>query len=122
MANPASHEDLVGAVGGIHDNPFLIIGPERRGSSALSPSGDTLVISNLVDGIDWYSVKEKRFLDTTPYESDGVNTYLVEVTFLDEMTVLAGSNQSRLIITSRNLANSPYVRTIPGAGGESVLS
>jgi len=120
MANPASHEDRVGAVGNIHDN--LIIKPECRGSSALSPSGNTLVITNLVDGIDWYSVEERQFLDTTPYESDGVNTYILEVTFLDEMTVVVGSDQSRLIITSRNLANRPYVRTIPGAGGESILS
>jgi hypothetical protein len=81
-----------------------------------------MAATNLVDGIDWYSVQERQFKSTTAYTVVGNSNYIVEVEFLDETTVIAGSNQSQLFVASYGMADHPHILEIPNAGGEPPFS
>jgi hypothetical protein len=37
----------------------------HRGCSAVTPDEKTLAITNLYDGIDWYSLESNHFMDTS---------------------------------------------------------
>jgi hypothetical protein len=92
----------------------------NSGGSALSPSGKLLAVTNLVDGVDWYSVEEKRFLSTTPYKL-GRSNYVVDLAFLDENTAITGG-QGQLIIVRHKTVAEPHVLKIENAGCESLSS
>jgi len=81
----------------------------------LSPSRKLLAITNLIDGVDWYSMKDKHFLSTTGYELG--SNYMVDIAFLDETTVVAGSGQGQLIIAN-HIEKRIHIMKIHKAGGE----
>ena len=87
------------------------------GCSALSPSGNLIAITNLIHGIDWYSVPERQHKCTTTYtyEHLGGTNFIFELEFLDENTVITGSGQSQLMIASYGMTSSPYILEIPDA-------
>lgn len=81
----------------------------------MSPSRKLLAITNLIDGVDWYSVEDQDFRCTTEYELG--NNYMIDVAFLDETTVITGSGHGRLIIAN-HMEKHVHVMKIDKAGGE----
>ncbi|KAG2010581.1 hypothetical protein CC2G_013396 [Coprinopsis cinerea AmutBmut pab1-1] len=69
------------------------------GSAAVSPSGTALVVSNLTTGFDWYSIPAQKYQMTTYLNLGYKNRNVVtEVAFLDESTIVGGSNLGLLPI------------------------
>ena len=80
----------------------------------MSPSGKLLAVTNLIDGVDWYSVQDKCFLSTTGYELG--RNYMVDVAFLDETTVIMGNGHAQPIIAN-HMEKHIQILEIQKAGG-----
>jgi hypothetical protein len=44
---------------------FTLLRSIHRGCSAVSPDEKTLAVTNLYDGIDWYSLESNHFMDAS---------------------------------------------------------
>lgn len=84
------------------------------GSSSLSASGKVLAVTNLLDGIDWYSIPEREYRSTTTYEM-GSTGHVVGLDFVDEKTVVAGHVDGHLIFADSRTSNNPSELTFPQA-------
>lgn len=82
-----------------------LIDSNPSGGSALSPSGKLLAVANLQDGIDYYSIEERRYLSTTSFDLG--TAHVVDIEFLDEHTVVTGHSRSSVIIAFLGLASGP---------------
>jgi hypothetical protein len=72
-----------------------------------------IAVANANDGIDWYLVPQRRFLHTTIYDFCG-EYYMVDLEFLDDITVAAGHSQSRLIFATVGMLTQPQTYDFPG--------
>lgn len=77
------------------------------GGTALSPSGAILAVTNLVDGIDWYSVEEGAYTHSTTYEF--TESFPVNIRFIGEAAVVAGNSQGGLVFASSTSVQLPIV-------------
>ncbi|KAF8880277.1 hypothetical protein BD779DRAFT_1675975 [Infundibulicybe gibba] len=90
-------------------------GPDTwMGRSAISPCNKSgiklLAITNLHDGIDWYCLYRKRYMMTTRYKL-GLNV-VVDIEFIDDMTVIVGQGTGEAIIATFGMAKDPSGYTI----------
>jgi len=87
------------------------------GASALSPCKKLLVITNLVDGVDWYGVEEHAFLCSTIYGSK--EKFIVGLDFLSENAIIVGHSCRELIIASTVMERDPeYFQFLPDRGSK----
>jgi hypothetical protein len=75
-----------------------------RGCSAVSPNQKILAVTNLYDGIDWYSLDSNHFIDT-PFQNTTPHTIsenvILPVTFVhNSSAVLSGTSTGCARITS----------------------
>ncbi|TFK68615.1 hypothetical protein BDN72DRAFT_897953 [Pluteus cervinus] len=89
----------------------IFLQPYRSGSSALSPDGRLLAVTNVRDGIDWYSIVDRRYLGTTPCDLGKMDPvhYVVGVSFLDNDTVVAGHGKALLAIISPKRPTTDFI-------------
>ena len=66
-----------------------------------SPSGRLIAVTNLVDGIDWYSVIEGTFKGTTAYKSIHSN-YMIDIAFLDKTNSNSRINKHHVCSKRKN--------------------
>ncbi|KAF8870091.1 hypothetical protein BD779DRAFT_1479193 [Infundibulicybe gibba] len=77
----------------------------------ISKSGiKLLAVTNLHDGIDWYCLYRKRYMMTTRYKL-GFNV-VVDIEFIDDMTVIVGQGSGEAIIATFGMAKDPSGYTI----------
>ncbi|KAH9478989.1 hypothetical protein JR316_0009452 [Psilocybe cubensis] len=70
-------------------------------SSALSPSGERLAIKTVNHTIEWYSISHQKRLSTTVISRrNDIANSLVDMTFLDEDTVIVGHDSGCVILAS----------------------
>jgi len=93
---------------------FLIFQFVCSAGAALSPSGSILAATNMYDGIDWYSITRREYVSTTYYDVQGASRSrrLVGITFLDEVTVLAGHVDGQLVVATATMTNGPRLLTL----------
>ena len=78
------------------------------GSAALSPSKTLLAVTNLQDGIDFYSLRKKAYVTTTKYQIEArLVLKIVGIDFLDDDTVIAGHSAGHIILTSPGRLSDP---------------
>jgi hypothetical protein len=71
------------------------------GSTAISPSKKVLVASNLTTGLDFYSFATQRFqMSTTANLGFPTKNYTLEAEFVDETTVVTGSNLGQIAVAT----------------------
>lgn len=82
--------------------------------AALSPSGSILAATNMDDGIDWYSITRREYVSTTYYDVQGASRSrrLVGITFLDEVTVLAGHVNGHIVLATTTMTSGPRLFTL----------
>ncbi|KAF8877191.1 hypothetical protein BD779DRAFT_1475331 [Infundibulicybe gibba] len=90
-------------------------GPDTwMGRSAISPHQNSgirlLAVTNLHNGIDWYCLYRKRYMMTTRYEL-GLNV-VVDIEFIDDMTVIVGQGSEETIIATFGMEKDPSSYTI----------
>jgi hypothetical protein len=93
---------------------FLIFHLVSSAGAALSPSGLILAATNMYDGIDWYSITRREYVSTTYYDvqGDSRSRRLVGITFLDEVTVLAGHVDGQIVLATATMTNGPRLFTL----------
>lgn len=93
---------------------FLIFHLVCSAGAALSPSGSILAATNMDDGIDWYSITRREYVSTTYYDVQGGSRSrrLVGITFLDEVTVLAGHVDGQIVLATATMTNGPRLFTL----------
>lgn len=87
---------------------FIDLAQISRGRIALSPQQDMLATTNLIDGIDWYSIESQRHIGSTRYDikaKDG-SVRVVGIDFVDNNTVVAGHPDGGVVL-ARPTMNSP---------------
>ena len=63
------------------------------GRSALSPDEESLVVSNLYDGVDWYSMKDRRLTQSATFRIDADLNVILPILFINNWSaVLLGSS------------------------------
>ncbi|KAJ2937074.1 hypothetical protein H1R20_g31, partial [Candolleomyces eurysporus] len=83
------------------------------GATAISPSGNVLVSTNLKNEVDWYSLPLRKHQMTTHGEF-GVSkrNFILETQFLDETTIVTGHNLGQVpVATKGNIHVSSYLGT-----------
>ncbi|RXW11885.1 hypothetical protein EST38_g13970 [Candolleomyces aberdarensis] len=71
------------------------------GSTAVSPSKKVLVASNLTTGLDFYSFATQKFqMSTTANLGFPTKNYTLEAEFIDETTVVTGSNLGQIPVAT----------------------
>ena len=86
----------------------LFIDDINSGSAALSPSRTLLAVTNLQDGIDFYSLRKKAYVTTTKYQIEArIVLKIVGIDFLDDNTVIAGHSAGHIILTSPGRLSDP---------------
>lgn len=87
---------------------FIDLAPISRGRIALSPLQDLLAATNLIDGIDWYSIKTQKYIGSTHYDIKGKDgsVRVVGIDFVDNVTVVAGHPDGGVVL-ARPTMNSP---------------
>ena len=86
----------------------LFINDIDSGSAALSPSKTLLAVTNLQDGIDFYSLRKKAYLTTTKYQIEArLVLKIVGIDFLDDDTVIAGHSAGHIVLTSPGRLSDP---------------
>ena len=84
----------------------------RAGSAALSPSGEHLVVADLMRGVDWYSLSHRRFMMTTHFASTEEfyrHNMVVGVAFLNEDIAVVGHNCGKIIFCPFGMTQKPPV-------------
>lgn len=61
-----------------------------------------------MDGIDWYSIPQKRHIRTTKYSMGNQMRHILGIDFLDETTVVAGNSTGSLFIVPMTMTRDPY--------------
>ncbi len=84
--------------------PLIFILTDIRGCSAVSPNEKVLAMTNLYNGIDWYSLDSNHFMDTS-FEHTTTHAIsenvILPLTFIHNGTaVLSGTSTSCAWITS----------------------
>jgi hypothetical protein len=84
----------------------------RAGSAALSPSGEHLVVADLMHGVDWYSLSHKQFMMTTHFastEESYRHNMVVGIAFLNDNIAVVGHNCGKIILCLFGMAQNPPV-------------
>jgi hypothetical protein len=77
--------------------------PFLSGRSILATDGDILAVSNLIDGVDWYSLSDLAFLSTTKLPAGTAFYPLSAITYLEDGTsIVLGSAEGSAYILSRD--------------------
>jgi hypothetical protein len=72
-----------------------------RGRAAIPPQGDLIATTNLMDGVGWYCIREKRLVGTTRYSIGAARvSHPLDITFRDNSTIVAGHNRGQVVIAS----------------------
>ena len=62
--------------------------PQTSGRSAVSPDEKSIVVSNLFDGLDWYTLSDQKLSHTVPYPINLQHNVPVPVQFTDDGTAI----------------------------------
>ena len=77
------------------------------GNSAISPSKKYLAVSNLHDGLDWYDVGQRRYINTTKYKRQG-GQFSTDVRFVEETVAVVGHTSCRMVVASMKRPEFPH--------------
>ncbi|TFK63481.1 hypothetical protein BDN72DRAFT_963876 [Pluteus cervinus] len=79
--------------------------PGLIGTSAISPDGQLIAIANTYDGVDWYSLRRKRYMSTTLCAT---TQSWQGIAFTGNATVLVGSQDGLVFMADFGMRENPY--------------
>ncbi|KAG6912238.1 hypothetical protein DXG01_016051, partial [Tephrocybe rancida] len=65
-------------------------------SSALSPDGRLFAVANFHDGVDWYTVEDAKYVNTTRFDTK--EHFKVQIQFTGLNTVIVGHSRGRMAL------------------------